>query len=402
MSIDLGSHVWRKVAGAAATGMLGLALVGCGGGSSTTSTSSSSGSAPAATSSSGSASASAPAATSSSGSASSTSTGGSTVTLQEAGSSLMYPLFNVWVPAYTKTHNVKLTPAAGGSGKGLAEAASGVIQIGASDAYLSPANMKKNPGLMNIPLVISSQMVCYNVPGLSTKHLNLSGPVIADIYSGKITKWNDPAIAKINPGVKLPDLTIVPIHRSDGSGDTFIFTQYLSASTPSWSHGPGFGVSVSWPSVQGAQGASGNNGMVDALSKTKGGIAYIGISWSAQVAQAGLNYAALGNKAGNFVLPTNQNVVAAAGALEGKTPANEAISLIFAPGKNSYPIINYEYSIVQAKQPNAQTATAIKNLLTWALNPSEGSSSQFLSKLGFKPLPSSIVKLSQAQIAKIH
>jgi phosphate transport system substrate-binding protein len=156
-----------------------------------------------------------------------------TTTLLETGSSLLYPLFNLWVPAYTKAHpEVRITTQSTGSGTGIAEAASGLAQIGASDAYMSNAMQKQHPEMLNIPLAISSQMVNYNLPGLNGAHLKLSGPVLATIYEGKIKNWNDPQIAKLNPGVKLPDHAIITIHRTDGSGDTFIFTQYLSFPSP--------------------------------------------------------------------------------------------------------------------------------------------------------------------------
>ncbi len=147
----------------------------------------------------------------------------------ETGSTLLYPLFNIWVPAYTQQHpNVQITTQGTGSGTGISEAVSGIAQIGASDAYMSNPLIKAHPRVLNIPLAISSQMINYNIPGLNKQQLKLSGPVLAGIYDGSIRFWDDPAIAKDNPGVKLPHNAIVPVHRTDGSGDTFIFTQYLS------------------------------------------------------------------------------------------------------------------------------------------------------------------------------
>jgi phosphate transport system substrate-binding protein len=321
------------------------------------------------------------------------------VRLLETGSSLLYPLFNLWVPVYQKTHkNVQITTQSTGSGTGISEAISGIAQIGASDAYMSDAQMKAHPDIRNIPLAISSQMVNYNVPGLNKDHLKLSGPVLAGIYSGKITSWDDPEIAKLNPGVKLPHDTIVPVHRTDGSGDTFIFSQYLSFSTPSWSNSAGYGTTISWPAVQGGIGAVGNPGMVNASKNTPYSIAYIGISFEKVTNSAGLGEAELENKDGKFVLPDATTISAAVSEMAPKTPADERVSLIFAPGPQSYPIINYEYSIISAKQPNAETAKELREFLSWASSPKEGSAPHFMKEVGFVALPAAIVKLSKKQI----
>ena len=325
-----------------------------------------------------------------------------TTNILETGSSLLYPLFNLWVPGYTKANpGVRITTQSTGSGTGISQAISGVAQIGASDAYLSDALMKQHPGMLNIPLAISSQMVNFNLPGLNEQHLKFSGPVLAGIYSGKITKWNDPAIAKLNPGVKLPDHAIITVHRTDGSGDTFIFSQYLSFSTPAWSNSTGYGTTVSWPAAPGAIGAEGNPGMVNALKTNPYSIAYIGVSFKQAIDENKLGEALLENKSGEFVLPTVANVQAAANATSTHTPKDERISLIFAPGANSYPIINYEYAIVKAQQPNAAMAGELRKFFTWAISPKGGNAPHFMAAVSFVPLPASVVKLSAAQIAEI-
>lgn len=324
------------------------------------------------------------------------------MTLLETGSSLLYPLFNLWVPAYTKAHpGVRITIQSTGSGTGIAEAVSGLAQIGASDAYLSPAMAKRHPGMLNIALAISSQMVNYNLPGLNGSHLKLSGPVLAGIYEGKIKTWNDPAIAKLNPGVHLPDHPIITIHRADGSGDTFIFTQYLSATTPDWQDDLSYGTTISWPAIPGAIGATGNQGMLSGLKGNAYSIAYIGISFRRAIAADKLGEAALENKAGKFVLPTAETVQAAASAKVKETPPNERISLIFAPGASSYPIINYEYAIVNRQQKSATTGKALKDFLSWAISPQGGNAVHFMQQVNFVPLPSPVAKLSAAQIAAI-
>ena len=319
----------------------------------------------------------------------------------ETGSSLLYPLFNLWTPPYVKAHaGLEITPQSTGSGTGISQAIDGTAQIGGSDAYLSPALAKQHDTMMNIPLAISSQMVNYNLPGMAQKHLNLNGPVLADIFQGKIVAWNDPAIAKLNPGLELPEEKIVTIHRTDGSGDTFIFTQYLTASAPEW-NAIGFGTTISWPAAPGAIGAVGNPGVVDAMKNAPYSIGYVGISFKAATESDALGEAALENRAGKFVLPTAESVKAAADALSEKTPADESLSLIFAPGDKSYPIVNYEYAVVNAKQPDAAMGREIKAFLSWTIRPEYGAAASFLDQVSFVALPPSVEKLSQAQIDKI-
>ncbi|EPZ52502.1 phosphate ABC transporter substrate-binding protein PstS [Alicyclobacillus acidoterrestris] len=324
------------------------------------------------------------------------------VKLAESGSSLLYPLFNdQWVTAYQSVDsNVQLTAASTGSGTGISQAIAGTVDIGASDAYLADAQMQQSPGMLNIPVAVSAQQIMYNLPGIKD-HLKLSGDVIAKIYEGKIQYWDDSAIAALNPGVSLPHHEIIPVTRSDSSGDTFLFTQFLTDANSDWKNGPGYNTTVSWPSISAEIGAKGNDGVVDALSKNQYSIGYVGISWLNKATQEGLGYASLENKDGKFVLPTTANIKAAATAGAQNVPKDERISLIDEPGANSYPIINFEYLIVKQTQPSADKATALKNFLNWAIDPSKGNSSQYLTPVNFLPLPSNVEPLSQAQIDSI-
>ncbi|MGC8513517.1 MAG: phosphate ABC transporter substrate-binding protein PstS [Acidimicrobiales bacterium] len=324
-----------------------------------------------------------------------------TVNLSETGSTLLYPLFQEWAPAYHGIYsNVTITPQGTGSGTGIAQAEKATINIGASDAYLPPSAFTTYPGIENIPLAISAQQINYNVPGVSG-NLKLSGKVIAEMYTGKITNWNDPAIAALNPGVTLPNLPVVPVHRSDGSGDTFIFTTYLTDSAPGiWT--AGFNTTVSWPNIPSALSANGNGGMVTTCGATKGCIAYIGVSFHTQTQAAGLGEAMISNASGNYLLPSPSTIQAEASSFVSKTPANESLSLIYGPASNGYPIINYEYGIVMSQQSSSTTAQAIRAFLYWALDPNHGSASSFLGPVNFQPLPQSVIDLSDAQIAKIQ
>jgi phosphate transport system substrate-binding protein len=318
--------------------------------------------------------------------------------LIESGSSLLYPVLNQWVAAFSASHpGAHISTTSTGSGAGISQAIEGLINIGASDAYMSDALMAKHPTMLNIPVAISSQAVNFNLPGVKT--LNLSGPILAKIYEGKITRWNDPAIAAANPGVALPAHAIIPIHYADSSGDTFMFTQYLSATDAGWSRTMHYGTVMSWPAIPGALGAIGNSGVLAAAAANRYSLAFIGISYANQAAADGLGQAALLNKAGHYVLPTSTTIGAAAASVASSTPADERVSMILAPGANAYPIINYEYAIVNSRQPTPALAKAVRKFLTYSIT--AGNAPTFLSKMHFQPLPASVRALSAAQIAKI-
>jgi phosphate transport system substrate-binding protein len=276
------------------------------------------------------------------------------------------------------------------------------VEVGASDAYMTDEQMQASPGMLNIPLVISSQVVAYDLPGLNQAKLRLDGPTLAGIYTGSIRSWDEAPIVAMNPGLKLPHQTIVPVHRSDSSGDSFIFSQYLTFSTDSWEFGPSFGTDVAWPAVPGAIGATGNAGMVKAVAATPYSIAYIGSSFMDDVAAARLGTATLKNQAGKFVAPTPQSVLVAAAALNARTPKDERLSLVFAPGDNSYPLVNYEYAIVAMKQPNPATAEALRRFLLWAIGSGAGNAPKTLDPLHFATLPEYVRALSDAQIREIN
>ena len=324
----------------------------------------------------------------------------STMELSETGSTLLYPLFSDWGAAYrAKYPNVTITTQGSGSGAGISQATAGAVVIGASDAYLSPGDMAAHKGLMNIALAVSAQQVNYNLPGVH-QHLRLNGKVLAAMYQGTIKTWNDPRITGINPGMALPDTPVVPLHRSDGSGSTFQFTQYLSKQDPDgWGRSPGFGTTVDFPAVPGALGENGNGGMVTGCADTPGCVAYIGISFLDQAQGKGLGEAQLANASDKYLLPDAKSITAAAAGFASKTPANQAISLINGPAADGYPIVNYEYAIVNSSQKDGATAQTLQAFLHWAIT--DGNNASFLDKVHFQPLPDSVVKLSDAQIAKI-
>ena len=319
-------------------------------------------------------------------------------TLSETGSSLMAPLFALWGPAYhARFSQVTIRTTSSSSGTGIDSAAAGTADIGASDAYLSPATLAKHSPLVNIPLAVAALMVVYHLPGIGqAAHLKLDGKLLARIYAGQITRWDDPAIAAANPGVRLPGTGIVLVHRGDDSGSTFLFTSYLNAQAPSGWSGSLIGTTIAWPRQPGELSAAGTDAMISSVKSAPGSIGYVGVSYLSQVRAAGEGEAALGNSAGGYVLPAAGTIRAALASFTN-TPASETISLVNGSGAQAYPIVNYEYAIVSTVQSGAVRAQDLRAFLSWAIT----SGTAQLARVNFQPLPPSVVTLSGAQIAKI-
>jgi phosphate transport system substrate-binding protein len=323
------------------------------------------------------------------------------IALVETGSTLIYPLFNVWASEYNKTHpGVHITTGSTGSAAGIEQAISGAAHIGTSDAYMTDAQAKLNPQIINVPMAISALTVNYNLPGLNTTNLKLDGPVLVGIYTGKIRSWDDKAIVALNSGLPLPHHEIIPVRRTDGSGDTYVFTQYLTFSTQSWEDKVGYGTSIAWPTVPGNLGAEGNLGMLQAIQQTPYAIGYLGVSLHTDIADTQLGTALLKSYSGEFLLPTPESIAAAAASLGPRTPRDERLTLVNAPGANAYPLVNYEYAIVSTKQANPEIAKAIRRFLLWAIAPDE-TNEKYLNAAHFIALPAHIWVLSHDQIELI-
>jgi len=330
--------------------------------------------------------------------------------ITEDGSGLLLPLMQEWASAYQQQFpggTVKVT--GGGSTQGINDASSGKVDIGASDAYLSSGDVLKNTSLLNIPLVVSAQSVIYNLPGLKSKvpgvnpadiHVQLSGSVLAGMYSGAITMWNDPHIQVLNGDLDLPAVKVAPLHRLKGSGDTFLFTSYLSTQDYTWNTTVGYGTQVVWPRVPTAQAPDGSAPMITQCVQTLGCLGYNGVSYRAQELAGGLGEAALQNGGGHFTAPTPATIQAEVNKFVAITPPNETISMIAGPGGDTYPLVNYEYAIVSTRQPSAAKAKQLRDFLSWVI--SKGNAPSVVSQVNFQPLPLDIAKLSQAQIGLIH
>ena len=326
-------------------------------------------------------------------------------TIREAGSSLLFPLMSTWASAYQQqAQGVTVKTASTSSGKGIAAASDGSVDLGASDAYLSSGDVVKTPSLLNIPLAIAAQTVIYNLPGMSgAGHVRLNAAVLAGIYQGTITRWDDPRITAINPNAGLPDLKIVPVYRADMSGDTFLFTSYLSTGSltapgTQWNSKVGYGTTIAWPPVPGEARATGSTDVLQTCESTPGCVAYNGISYLRQALAANLGEAELENYVGEYELPTAQAIRDSVASFVSLTPPSETISLIDGPSPTGYPIVNYEYAVVSTSQPAAR-ASALRAFLNWIVT--TGNQASYLSPKGFQPLPSALVTLGQQQIAEI-
>ncbi len=341
----------RKIAAAlAATVTLGLAAAGCGGSSSPTSGGT----------------------TAASGGSSSTSV------LVGAGSTLVAPLVAQWQGPYSKDHGVTITYGAIGSGGGIAQITARTVDFGASDAPLTSDQKSACKDCVMIPWALAATTVSYNVTGIS-KPLRLSGAVVADMYLGTIKSWNDPKIAQLNPGVSLPSTAVHPIYRSDASGDTYAFTDYLSSVSPAWkSKVGGASTAVSWPT---GTGGKGNSGVAALLTQTPGAVGYVAI---AQAVASNLSSAAIENEAGSFVQPSISSIAAAA-ATASFRPDN-SVSIVNPPAsaKTAYPISTFTYALVPR---SSSKLAALKQFLTYAVT----SGQQYASELEFSPLPKNVV-----------
>jgi phosphate transport system substrate-binding protein len=289
----------------------------------------------------------------------------------------------------------------GGSGVGIDDAISGKVQVGTSDAYLSSGDVFIHPDLLNIPLVISAQSVIYDLPGVSqSTHVHLSGALLAQMYRGTITMWNDPRIAALNPGVPpLPSLKIRPLHRTIVAGDTFIFTQYLSTQDATWNATTGYGTRVTWPANPADKAVDGSNVVYQTCARTPGCVSYNGVSYLAPAQALGVGQAALLNAEGNFTLPTVANIEATVSQFAQITPADGTMALIAGPGADSYPIVNFEYAIVKAAQPTPAIARQVRDFLTWVIT--SGNAPSFTGPVGFAALSPDVQQVAAALIARI-
>jgi phosphate transport system substrate-binding protein len=317
------------------------------------------------------------------------------VTLNGAGATFPFPLIDTWRVEYKNVNpNINLNYQSIGSGGGVKQFIEKTVDFGATDAPLTASEMQGAPGAVHIPETIGSVVASYNIPSVPNKGLKLTGPALADIFLGKITKWNDPAIQSLNPDLSLPSDDIVVVHRSEGSGTTFVWTDYLSNVSTTWNQQVGKGKSIQWPV---GIGAPGNEGVANAIRGSPNTIGYVELAYALTTQ---MPYAYIQNQAGNFVEPSLDSTKAAVAASAKTLPKGDAswehVSVVNAPGTNSYPIASFSYLLLfkeLSTNPtiNQAKAKALVDFISWAVTDGQ----QFADDLSYVPLPQELVQLNQ-------
>ena len=305
-----------------------------------------------------------------------------------AGATFPFPIYSKWFSEYNKLHpDVQINYQSIGSGGGIKQITEKTVDFGASDAPMSAEEMGRAAGIQHIPTVMGAVVVVYNVSSIS--ELRLSPETLAGIFLGRITRWNDPTLAKDNPKAKFPDAAITVVHRSDGSGTTSVFTDYLAKVSPEWKAGPGQGKSVNWPT---GLGGKGNEGVTGTVKQTDGGIGYVELAYANQNK---LTPAELKNHDGAWVKASLESVSAAAGKAE--IPDDYRVSITDAPGKDAYPISGFTWLLVYKDQPDAQKGDALVRFLWWAIHDGQ----KMAAALDYAPLPAPLVRKVEATLKSI-
>jgi phosphate transport system substrate-binding protein len=316
----------------------------------------------------------------------------SALSLNGAGSTFIYPLASKWFYSYQQAKGVEINYQSIGSGAGIQQLQSQTVDFGASDAPMTPDQMNAvSGGVVHIPATMGAVAVVYNVDGVDSG-LKLDGATLASIFMGTISNWNDKAIAELNPGVTLPDAKITVVHRADGSGTTFIFTDYLTKVSTDWAGTVGHSTAVKWPA---GVGAKGNEAVAGVVRQIKGAIGYVEFAYAIQTKMA---YAKMKNKAGSFIDPSMDSVSKAAEGALRRMPADFRVSFTNASGDESYPICGFTWFLVPAKIADHAKGQAIVDFMNWAMDDGQKAA----PSLNYAPLPDSLVEKIKAKIATIQ
>jgi phosphate transport system substrate-binding protein len=315
------------------------------------------------------------------------------VDLTGAGATFPYPLYSKWISVYEKVRpEVKINYQSIGSGGGIRQITERTVDFGASDAPMTDDELSKAPGpILHIPTTLGAVTVTYNMPALK-QPLRLSPDVVAGVFLGEISKWNDPKLAALNPGVKLPDAPITVVHRSDGSGTTAIFTEFLSATVPRWKQNIGAGKTVNFPV---GLGAKGNEGVAGQLKTSPGSLGYVELAYALETKQP---YASIQNQAGQFVEPSLDGITAAAASLADKVPADMRMFIVNAPGPNAYPISGFTYLLVYRNQSDPAKGKALAEFLWWAVHDGQ----QYGPPLHYAKLPPATVSRVEEELRSMR
>ncbi len=310
--------------------------------------------------------------------------------LTGAGATFPYPIYSKWFDAYSKSTGVQINYQSIGSGGGIRQYTDGTVDFGASDGPMTETQMAAVQGeVIHLPTVLGAVVLTYNLPSLGGTKLKFDGPTISDIFLGKITKWNDSRIAALNPGVSLPNLDLIVVHRSDGSGTSYIWTDYLSKVSPAWKGKVGTATSVEWPV---GLGGKGNEGVTEQVKQVEGSVGYVELIYALS---NNLPYANVKNAAGTFVEPSLESVAAAAASANLKKGTDFRVSITNAPGAGSYPISSFTWLLIRPKMKDAAKAKALKAFLVWYTT---AEAQQMAATLKYAPLPTEVVALVQDKV----
>jgi len=309
------------------------------------------------------------------------------VTLTGAGATFPMPIYSRWFATYARTNPVRVNYASVGSGAGIRQITQGTVDFGASDAPMSDEELARKPDILHVPMVMGSVAVSYNLPGLR-QPLRLDGATLAAIYLGQVRRWNDARIAALNPGVALPGADILPVYRTDGSGTTFVFTDFLAAVSPAWKREVGVGKSVKWPT---GLGAKGNEGVTGVVRQAEGAVGYVEVAYATQNR---LPVAAIRNRAGTFLSPSVEATTEAAAAVVGQLPPDTdfRLSIVNAAAPGAYPIASFTYLLVPAHMEECVRARALTGLVHWTLT----AGGDMARRLEYAPLPPALRTLEPA------
>jgi len=311
-------------------------------------------------------------------------------TLTGAGATFPNPIYTKWFDAYNKKTGVQINYQSIGSGGGIRQFTEGTVDFGATDGPMNESQITAvNANVLHVPTVLGAVVVTYNLPSLGTTKLKLDGTVLVDIFMGRITNWNDKRIAQLNPGVKLPDTDLIVVHRSDGSGTSYIFTDYLNKFSREWKDKVGYATSVNWPV---GLGGKGNEGVTQQIKQTEGALGYVELIYALS---NNLPYAAVKNAAGQFVEPSLESVTAAAAGTKLPKDTDFRVSITNAPGATAYPISSFTWLLVHKDTKDAGKAKLLKDFLSWMITPE---AQKMAAELKYAPLPDPVISLIQARL----
>jgi len=314
-----------------------------------------------------------------------------TIQLNGAGATFPAPIYTKWFSEYQKLHpNVQINYQAIGSGGGIRQITERTVDFGASDGPMTAEQLQNASGIMHFPTVMGAVVPVYNIPGVDAE-LKFTGHVLADIFMGKITKWNDKTITSLNPGVNLPDTDITVVHRADGSGTTYIFADYLAKVSPEWRTKVGVSTSLKWPV---GVGGKGNEGVSGQVKQQPGSIGYVELIYAAQNK---IDFGVVQNMSGRFVKASLAGVTAAAAAAANVMPSDFRVSITNAPGENVYPISSFTWLLVYQNQKDKAKGKILTDFMHWMLHDGQ----KYCEALAYAPLPAQVVSLEEAALARV-